>query len=794
MSLSTLGSDTQVRSSVFDRLHPRVQRWVYDQGWDSLHDVQERAAPPVLSGSRDVIVSAATAAGKTEAAFLPILSVLLEERDATGVSVSDPWEGHDPWEDPSVPEASGVQVLYLSPLKALINDQFTRLEGMCSHTKVPVHRWHGDVSRSAKQRVFKKPEGVLLITPESLEATFMNRGSHIGRLFRGLRYVVVDELHSFLGTARGAQVQSLMHRLEVAVGSCVPRVGLSATLGDLGLAAKFLRPDRSGEVELVKVEGEGSGLRLQVRGYTEPPAPDGSSSGHGRGPSAADEIADHMFWVLRGQDNLVFSNSRAGCELFSDLLTRRSKKERVPNEFWPHHGSLSKGLRETVEKNLKDSTRPATAVCTSTLEMGIDVGSVGSVAQIGVPPSVAGLRQRVGRSGRRDRPAVLRVYVTEQDPSDRVGVEELCPGLVQTVATVRLMLDRWIESPSDPGFNYSTLVQQTLSMIVQHGGVSPVDLFNVLCGSGPFRLVDRSRYVRLLRSLADADLVSQTADGLLLCGVRGERFVNHYSFYSAFQTADEWKLVSSGRTLGTVPFVHPLYEGLMLIFAGRRWRVLNVDEEVRTVELVPASGGKPPRFSGTKGSSASREVREEMRRVYESEDMPVWLDKRGQRILGEARAAYHRRRLRDRCWWQTGEDVLVLPWVSDRGLFTAGLMLRGVGLKADVEGVALRVAKVSVTELGEKIRGLLEGEAPDVGGLAALVENPVIDKWDRFLGKGLVRESASVRMLDRAEAWEMFSNVLPSLDVNHPSERTQLLPDYQDRTTDQRQKPERELV
>ena len=581
-----------------------MQRWIYDQGWTSLHDAQESAIGPILDGDRDVIIAAATAAGKTEAAFLPILSNLAGSTDRSACADRDPWAAYDPWTEPAAGTSGGVQALYLSPLKALINDQYQRLEQICERVDIPVHRWHGDVPVSAKERLVSDPSGVLLITPESLEATFVNRGPIAPRVFAGLRYMVIDELHSFLATQRGVQLQSLMNRVELAIRRRPPRIGLSATLGDMRQAAAFLRPDDPEQVLIVESKSDGRGLMLQLRGYvaTPPPTPPAGAEQAGRettveetagGDEAARRaIAEHLFRHLRGQDNLVFANTRNNVEIYADLLARRSARARVPNEFCPHHGNLSKNMRETVEAQLKDRTRPATAVCTSTLELGIDIGSVSSIAQIGPPPSVTSLRQRLGRSGRRDDPAVLRLYVSEKHLDERAGpVDELRCAVVQATAMVRLMLDRWLEAPDDPGFNYSTLIQQIMSTIAQHGGATAAELYGALCGPGPFHLVDQARFVRLLRAMAAHDLLLQASDGLLLHGVVGERQVNHYSFYTAFHTPGEWRLEVGGKTLGTVPISQPLYEGVLLIFAGKRWKVTGIDTSARVVDLEPSSGG-----------------------------------------------------------------------------------------------------------------------------------------------------------------------------------------------------------
>ena len=200
-------------SAGFRRLHELIQRWVWDQGWSDLRDIQERAIGPILDGGRDVIVAAATAGGKTEAAFLPICSQVIAQ------------------------PSGSVRALYVSPLKALINDQFDRLDRLCERLAIPVHRWHGDVPSTHKRQVLSDPAGILLITPESLEALFVLRGTAIAKLFGNLDFVVVDELHSFIGSERGQQLQSLLSRIERVLRRRVPRIALSATLGDMDLAS-----------------------------------------------------------------------------------------------------------------------------------------------------------------------------------------------------------------------------------------------------------------------------------------------------------------------------------------------------------------------------------------------------------------------------------------------------------------------------------------------------------------------------------------------------------------------------
>ena len=232
-------------SAAFDKLARPIQKWIRAQGWRELRDIQARATHVLMDGDADLIVAASTAGGKTEAAFLPLLSQVLD--------------------DPS--ELSGFDILYVAPLKALITDQARRLDDICRETELPVIPWHGDVPSSTKTRAIKRPRGVLLITPESLEALFIRRGLEIPRLFGATRAVILDELHSVLDSERGIQMRSLLARLEQALNRPIRRVGLSATLGDMGLAKAYLRPDSPEEVNDVVAAGGGAELQLQLRGY-----------------------------------------------------------------------------------------------------------------------------------------------------------------------------------------------------------------------------------------------------------------------------------------------------------------------------------------------------------------------------------------------------------------------------------------------------------------------------------------------------------------------------------------------
>jgi ATP-dependent Lhr-like helicase len=747
-------------AAAYGRLDPRVQRWVYDQKWDRLRTVQAHAVDPVLAG-RDVVIAAATASGKTEAAWLPVFTRIAPRDEPPGQP--GPGAGSGP---------GGVRALYLGPLKALINDQHLRLETLGEATGVPVHRWHGDVAASRKHKLLRSPDGVLLITPGSLEALFALQGPRVGPLFAGLDYVVVDELHDFIGTERGAQLQSLLHRVELAIRRRVPRIGLSATLSDLSIAAGFLRPAAGEAVHIIdNPSGDEAEIKLQLRGYVAidpatrptPAAADAEDDDEPVHSEHAHAIAGHLFKALRSRDNLVFANSRSSVEAYVDLLTTIAEKARVPNEFFPHHGNLSKEYREDVEARLKSANTPTTAVCTSTLEMGIDIGSTDSVAQIGAPFTVASLRQRLGRSGRRGTPAVLRMYVAERDLTERTPPpDQLRAQLFQTVAMVNLMLhEKWFEPPNTSALHLSTLTQQILSVIAQHGGATAAELFTTLCEKGSFRQVTRPLFVQLLRDLGEADIVMQTSDGLLLAGGRGDQIVNHYTFYTAFQTSDEYRLVARGRTLGSIPVDYPVLVGSLLIFAGRRWKVIDVDTKSRVIALDRSGGGRPPVFAGGGGEVADL-VRRRMRSLYESAEVPAYLNQTAQTLLDEGRDSYRRLLLSQRQLVDWGHDTLLFCWRGDRILNTLSVAFADQGLHVGLDGVSLHFEDASLDQVADTIGLLASTEEPDPVALAASVQTKERDKYDGYLSDDLLAHAYAASSLDVPGAWDTLRHLAAS--------------------------------
>ena len=713
-------------------LHPTIQRWIWKQGWRTLRTIQEQAILPILSNDRDVLISASTAGGKTEAAFLPTLSDLLFN------------------------PTQGVAVLGIIPLKALINDQHRRLKSISELAGIPVYAWHGDISFSQKSKALKKDQSVLLITPESLEALFVKRHSELKKAFCNLRRIVVDELHAFIGSERGMQLQSLMNRVDLLTGQTIPRIGLSATLGDMAEAAKFLRFNGELSCEQIISTTKDRDLRMQTRGYAQKNTLASSSA-----LSVTQEIQNHLFKTLRGNTNLVFANSRQRVELFADGLRRQSDEDRVPNEFYPHHGNLSKELREEVEERLKKSVYPTTVICTNTLELGIDIGSVKSVAQLSVPPSVASLCQRIGRSGRQDgEPAILRNYLIEQELHSRSSIpDRLRLQSFHSIATTELLIDGWIEPPSPRQLHLSTLVQQLLSIICQFGGISPQEAWYILHQTGPFHQIEIPHFKSLLMCLGQKEVIIQSSDGALHLGKRGEKLVDNYRFYAAFSTPEEITVVCEGKTLGMLDTAFPIVTNSYLIFAGRRWLIKDYDEKRKIVNVKPASGGELPKFESSYGAMVHSKVRKEVRRLYEDSTVPIYLDATAAEFFHQGKATYQELGLSQKLLWQDGSRTYLVIWESDQVCFTLELLFLQHNVTVSRYGPLLIFEHIDLSTLRKVIKKIINSPSPRPNELVANLENKNKEKYDNLLNDELLNMTCSIGLVDVINAFSYLKTV-----------------------------------
>jgi ATP-dependent Lhr-like helicase len=693
-----------------------IQEQLYQMRWTDLRSIQVEAIRSILTSDEDLIITAATAGGKTEAAFLPILSSIYPSK------------------------SEGIRAVYVGPLKALINDQFRRLEDLCSRAEIEVHKWHGDVSVSAKRDLLKNPGGVLLITPESIESLFINKAAYLPSLFLGLQFIVVDEVHSFIGTERGAHLRSLMSRLSALCRTPPRLVGLSATIGDPAAAGRWLSPDTSTRVRVIEGSGQKS-IKYLIKGYLrQKTISRGTEAEPTEEPATEDDLrlARDVVRTFAGKTALIFANSRAHLEFYSDLANRMVESEGLPNTFRIHHGSLSKAEREDTESALR-SGRPTAAFCSSTLELGIDVGNVAAIGHIGVPWSVSSLTQRLGRSGRREGEASTMVAFVEEEelgPSS-TPVDRLYAELLRSVALTELMLQKWCEPPEAHRLHMSTLVQQTMSVVAERGGASAASLYKTLVERGAFRNVIATQFAQMLRDMASADLLEQTAEGDLILGMEGERIVRSADFYSAFASKEEMKVLHGSRLIGTVSAVPGMCGDGFLILAGRRWKVVDVDPRRHDILVEPSKGGRLPFFFGGAGADIHSRVRVKMKDSLQTDVMPAYLDAKAQDMLNRARVYARGSGILENPLLADGASTYWFTWTGSKTNRTLMGLCKGKGaLQVQDEEIALHFEGVQPDEVVDRFRRLLE-RPPSVVEVAARFEVRMVEKYEAYLSDGL---------------------------------------------------------
>ena len=708
-------------SSSFSLLDEKVQKWVWRQGWSSLKDIQENSIPIVLSQDYDVIISAATAGGKTEAAFLPILTSILQDR-----------------------VSFGYQVLYISPLKALINDQYRRLSDMTADMEIDVIPWHGDIDVSRKNKSLKNPNGIVIITPESLESFLINRTKYTTSAFSALKYIVIDELHSFIGKERGKQLQSLLSRIEHIASRHIPRIAMSATFSDYETVKSFLRDDEALPCSIPPQGESNHEIKLLVKSYIPT-----------KEKSVVEDISKELFTRLRGSNNLVFANSRHETEEYAVKLSDMSEENGVPNEFRVHHGSLSKIERESVEYELQQGIHPLTAICTSTMELGVDIGKVKSIAQIGSATSVSGLRQRLGRSGRRNEPSILRVFSTENG----AGILfDLKANLVQNIAVIELLKEHKYETPNINSYHLSTLIQQLLSVIAQFGGFYPKEGWQFLCTKGAFKNVTPTMFLSLLKALGDKDIVSQLDNGQIIIGKEGEKLLKKPDFYVAFQSSKDYSVINkyNSKRLGTIQYLPP--KDAQIVLAGRRWIVEDINEHGQTIYVSQVkSGGKA--FFGGEGAEIDRIVVEKMRDIYLSNDSYPYLDIRTEanKYLEQARLCFNNNELSSHSFLQYGNRDLFFTWGGWKINRAISLMAQ-LYLEKKCGFSALYIDNIT----SDDIKRIIDKGKPSGYDLAKLElrARKEYQKYDYLLPDDLLDKEYARTFLDIDSSWDILADIV----------------------------------
>ena len=726
----------------FDRYAPFVQEYIYQNQWENLRSIQVAAADAIFNTDENVLLTASTASGKTEAAFFPIITLFSEDMP------------------------SSVGCIYIGPLKALINDQFSRLNDLCAEADIPVWHWHGDVAQSHKAKLMKHPSGILQITPESLEALLLHKHAAIAKLFGDLRFVVIDEVHSLLRGDRGGQTLCLIERLSRIAGVNPRRIGLSATIGDPEGTGEFLSLGTGRKTIIPRIDAKGSKWRLSMEHFYVKDAqaaedkqiPDALPVLEEKtddAPANADPGIGYIFEHTRGKKCLVFVNSREECEMVTTMLRHYCELNHEPDRFLVHHGNLSASYRETAEGIMKDDSQYMTTVTTATLELGIDIGRLERAFQIDAPWTVSSFLQRMGRTGRRELPPEMWFVIREDEPEVRAMLPTTIPWkLLQGIALVQLYLEeRWVEPPRLDRLPFSLLYHQTMSTLASCGELSPRALADRVLRLHYFHRITQEDYRVLLRHLIATDHIQQTEQGGLIVGLAGERVINSFKFYGVFQESEEYTVRSESQELGTV--VSPPPVGEKLAIAGHVWQVLDVDHKRRLIYCRQVKGSVPAYFGQCPGDLHTK-ILTRMRRVLQENRQYPYLMKNAVARLEQARFTAAHSGAADKTLINLGGNMwCLLPWV---GTYTFLTMERFLKIKcADRLGLrnldSARPFFIQFTMKADEatfFRVLSEEIRKPIDPMELVYpkELPLFDKYDEYLPEELVKKGFALGVLD----------------------------------------------
>lgn len=726
----------------FDRYAPFVQEYIYQNHWENLRSIQVAAADAIFNTDENVLLTASTASGKTEAAFFPIITLFSEDMP------------------------SSVGCIYIGPLKALINDQFSRLNDLCAEADIPVWHWHGDVAQSHKAKLMKHPSGILQITPESLEALLLHKHAAIAKLFGDLRFVVIDEVHSLLRGDRGGQTLCLIERLSRIAGVNPRRIGLSATIGDPEGTGEFLSLGTGRKTIIPKIDAKGSKWRLSMEHFYVkdaqaaedkqiPEALPVLEEKTDDAPANADPGIGYIFEHTRGKKCLVFVNSREECEMVTTTLRHYCELNHEPDRFLVHHGNLSASYRETAEGIMKDDSQYMTTVTTATLELGIDIGRLERAFQIDAPWTVSSFLQRMGRTGRRELPPEMWFVIREDEPEVRAMLPTTIPWkLLQGIALVQLYLEeRWVEPPRLDRLPFSLLYHQTMSTLASCGELSPRALADRVLRLHYFHRITQEDYRVLLRHLIATDHIQQTEQGGLIVGLAGERVINSFKFYGVFQESEEYTVRSESQELGTI--VSPPPVGEKLAIAGHVWQVLDVDHKRRLIYCRQVKGSVPAYFGQCPGDLHTK-ILTRMRRVLQEDRQYPYLMKNAVARLEQARFTAAHSGAADKTLINLGGNMwCLLPWV---GTYTFLTMERFLKIKcADRLGLrnldSARPFFIQFTMKADEatfFRVLAEEIRKPIDPMELVYpkELPLFDRYDEYLPEELVKKGFALGVLD----------------------------------------------
>jgi len=567
-------------------LHPTLAYHITNTlGWPRLRPLQQAALGPLADGM-DAVLIAPTAGGKTEAAVFPLLGMMERER----------------W--------TGLSVLYVCPLRALLNNLLPRLQGYARWLGRRVELWHGDVPGSRRQAILREPPDVLLTTPESLESMLIGTAADHRRLMRDLRAVVVDEVHAFARDDRGWHLLAVLERLTRLAGRALQRIGLSATVGNPGELLTWLQGSnagsRPGQVIAPETGADADAVDLELDHV-------------GSIANAAQVIS----LLHRGEKRLVFCDSRKTVEELGQAL-----RDRGVTTFLSH-SSLSADERRRAEEAFAQS-RDCVIVSTSTLELGIDVGDLDRVIQINAPWSVASFLQRLGRTGRRagSRRNCLILALSHDD-------------VLASAALLLLWSTGYVEPLEPPPDPRHIVAQQLLALTLQEGRIGEALWPDWWSGLAPFA----EPHARPLLDHLVADGFLERDGSTLFIGPKAEQRFGRRNFMdlmAAFTAPPEITVMHGKEEIGrTDPslLTGAVTGPRLLLLAGRTWKVDWTDWKRRRcfVQPVDGSGGKA-RWASVLSGGTSFALARAMRDVVLGADPPVKLTRRAANAIARIRA------------------------------------------------------------------------------------------------------------------------------------------------------------
>lgn len=714
-------------SDIFEKYAPFVQDFIYKNNWQELRPVQLEAARVIFNTENNLLLTSSTASGKTEAVFFPILTQL--------------------WESPS----TSFGVLYISPLKSLINDQFNRMDELLELSGIPVFHWHGDVSASHKTKALKNPSGILQITPESLESMLMNRSNDVVRLFHDLRYVVIDEIHTLTGTDRGNQIICQLTRLQRLICNSPRRIGLSATVGNPAVAAQWLSAGSGRDTEMPELPSEKLRWRLGMEHFyiqntnTDQVTPPTEQK---RERAMFDSGYEYLYDCVKDKKCLVFSNSREETEYVTATLRQIADAKNEEDIFTIHHGNLSASLREEAEMKLKDDDTHTVTCATVTLELGIDIGRLERIVQNNAPNSVSSFLQRLGRSGRRDAPPEMMMVFREEEPLPNAPLPQLIPWeLIKGIAIVQLYIEeRFIEPPRVKKMPFSLLFQQTLSILNASGELTPKALAERIFDLPPFRHVSREDYKTLLMAMLQNGYIQQTEEKGLIVGLEGEKLTSSFKFYAVFKDSEDFTVRCGSDELGTITSPPPVGDRFAL--AGKVWEVEEIDVPRRLVYAKYVKGKMEIAWPGDYGEVHTR-ILERMKQVLEEDTVYPYLKGNAAHRLAAARAvARNTGMLKTSLVHLGGYSWCLFPWLGTRAMRTLRKYIaqnreeyKISNVESDSCYIMFKMEKNDpkgfLTMLDEraKIYGI------DTYSLVGGSEMPVFEKYDGYIPGELLRKA-----------------------------------------------------